>query len=186
MCGGFGTMTFTVTITRQPCSLPVAVILAGPIFTYGLAYIGMALLRTPGRTLFTYALIFASFAHLRWIQTLTGRGDELVLAGLWSAAPSPLLVAAIVFLIGIPPIWAAFHSIANRRRWRTFIGSYLLPLPLLFVLLYVNRLLFGESGSQISGPLVLGVPLIVLAVDLTAAVLFVIFVSAGLRDQKGT
>jgi hypothetical protein len=185
LCGGFGSMTFAVTITHQPCSLPVAVILSGPIFTYGLAYMGMALLQSPRRALFAYALIFASFAHLRWIQTLTGRGDELLLAGLWSAAPSRIIVAATVFLIGIPPIWAAFHAIANPRRWRTFIISYLLPLPLLFILLFGNRLLFGENGNEVTGPLVVGIPLIVLAVDITALVLFIIFLPRGLREQEG-
>jgi hypothetical protein len=185
LCGGFGTTTFTVTITHQLCWLPIVVFLSGPVFTYALAYIGMALLQSPRRALFAYALIFASFAHLRWIQTLTGRGDELVLAGLWSAAPSRVIVVATVFLMGIPPIWTAFHAIADPRRWRTFIVSYLLPLPLLFILLFGNRLLFGENGNEVTGPLVVGIPLIVLAVDITALVLFIIFLPRGLREQEG-
>ena len=40
----------------------------------------MFLLHSPKYVRFAYILIFASFAHLRFIQTLTGRGDELVLA----------------------------------------------------------------------------------------------------------
>src|SRR6266496_6696894 len=67
LCGGFGTMTFTVTITREPCSLPFLVALSGPVLTYGLAYLGMFLLRSPKYRLFAYALIFASFSHLRFI-----------------------------------------------------------------------------------------------------------------------
>ncbi len=80
LCGGFGSMTFTVATTKQPCLLPTLVTLSGPALTYGLAWSGMLLLRSPKYALFAYALIFASFAHLRFIQTLTGRGDELVLA----------------------------------------------------------------------------------------------------------
>lgn len=73
LCGGLGNMTFTVTTTREQCSLPLIVILAGPIFTYGIAYLGLLMLRSPIHALFAYALTFASFSHLRWIQTLTGR-----------------------------------------------------------------------------------------------------------------
>jgi hypothetical protein len=80
LCGGFGTMTFTITIPRERCLFPTIVTLSGPVLTYGLAWFGMFLLRSPKFKLFAYALIFASFAHLRFIQTLTGRGDELILA----------------------------------------------------------------------------------------------------------
>src|ERR1044071_4221333 len=80
LCGGFGTMTFTITIPRESCSLPILVTLSGPLLTYGLAYFGMFLLRSLKYRLFAYALVFASFSHLRFIQTLTGRGDELPLA----------------------------------------------------------------------------------------------------------
>src|ERR1044072_6630363 len=82
LCGGFGTITFTVTITRQPCLFPTLVTLSGLLLTYGLAWYGMFLLRLPRytHTRFAYALIFASFAHLRFIQTSTGRGDEFILA----------------------------------------------------------------------------------------------------------
>src|SRR6266508_6481397 len=116
LCGGFGSMTFTVTITKEPCSLPILVTLSGPVLTYGLAWLGMFLLRSSKYKLVAYALIFASFAHLRFIQTLTGRGDELILAQQWFAAPSRSIVGAIVFLIGLPPIIAAFRVIANKRR----------------------------------------------------------------------
>src|SRR5512146_1196447 len=90
LCGGFGSMTFTVATTRQPCSFPTLVTLSGPVLTYGLAWGGILLLHSKKYALFAYALIFASFSHLRFIQTLTGRGDELVLAQQWVAAPSRL------------------------------------------------------------------------------------------------
>ena len=109
LCGGFGSMTFTVATTRQPCLYPTIVTLSGPVLTYGLAWLGIFLLRSPKAALFAYALIFASFAHLRFIQTLTGRGDELVLAQQWFADPARPVVAAIVFLIGVPPVIAAFR-----------------------------------------------------------------------------
>jgi hypothetical protein len=173
LCSGLGTMTFTVTVIREPCSLPTLVTLSGPILTYGLAYLGMFLLRSPQHRLFAYALILASFAHLRFIQTLTGRGDELVIAQEWFEITSRPLVAVVVFLVGLPPIIAAYRVIANQRRTRVFVGSWLLPLPVLVVLLLSNAILFGPDGSQIHGRLYFGMPLIVLIIDLVAFVLLI-------------
>jgi hypothetical protein len=172
LCGGFGTMTFTVTITREPCSFPTLVALSGPMLTYGLAWGGMFLLRSPKYRLFAYALIFASFAHLRFIQNLTGRGDELILADQWFGFSNRLLVAAIVFLIGLPPVIAAYRVIANKRCTLVFTCSWLLPLVVLFLLLFGNAFLFGPDGDQIKGVTFLGIPLIVLVADLAAVIVF--------------
>jgi hypothetical protein len=118
-------------------------------------------------------LIFASFAHLRFIQTLTGRGDELMLAQQWFASPLVVLLAAAVFLIGLPPVIAAFSAIGNRRRALVFAGSWLAPLPLLFVILVASRALYGDNGDQVSGATLLGVPILVLVTQAAAAMLFV-------------
>src|SRR4030095_14313729 len=175
LCGGFGSMTFAVTITREPCFLSPLVTLSGPVLTYGLAWLGMFLLRSPKYRLFAYALIFASFAHLRFIQTLTGRGDELILAKQWFGISSQAIVAAGVFLIGLPPVIAAFRVIANRRRVLVFICSWLLPFPVLIVLLVGNSILFGANGDQIHGISYLGISPIVFITDLVASVLLVMF-----------
>jgi hypothetical protein len=173
LCGGFKSMTFTVTVTREPCSFPTLLLLSGPLLTYGLAWAGMFLLRSSRYRLFAYALIFASFAHLRAIQNLTGRGDELILAEQWFGISSRVLVAMIVFLIGLPPVIAAYGAIANKRRTLVFLCSWLLPLPVLFVLLLGNAFLFGPNGDQIHGTVFLGIPLIVLIVDLAAVIVFI-------------
>src|SRR5215212_10821380 len=128
----------------------------------------MFLLRSPKYKLFAYALIFASFAHLRFIQTLTGRGDELILSEGWFGISSRVIVALIVFLIGLPPVITAFRAIANRRRALVFLGSWLLPLPLLFVMLFGNQYLFGTNGDQIGNASIFGIPLIVFVTDLIA------------------
>jgi hypothetical protein len=173
MCGGFGSMTFTVTITREPCVFPTLVVISGPLLTYGLAWSGMFLLRSFRYRLFAYALIFASFAHLRFIQTLTGRGDELILAGQWFGISSRAVVAAIVLLIGLPPLISAYRMISNRRRLLVFVCSWLLPLLVLFVLLFGNAFLFGPDGDQIHGVTFLGVPPVVLVIDLAATIVFI-------------
>jgi hypothetical protein len=184
LCGGFGTMTFTVTITREPCLFPALVALSGPLLTYGLAWFGMFLLHSPKNKLFAYALIFASFAHLRFIQTLTGRGDELILAEQWFGITSRAMVSVIVFLIGLPPIIAAFRVIANRRRVLVFICSWLLPLPLLFAMLFGNQFLFGADGNEIHGVALLGIALIVFMTDLIATILLIVFGPRYVHPQE--
>jgi hypothetical protein len=173
LCGGFRSMTFTVTITREPCSFPSLVAISGPLLTYGLAYAGMFLLRSRRYRLFAYALIFASFAHLRFIQNLTGRGDELILAAQWLGISSRVVVAGVVLLIGLAPVIAAYGVIANRRRTLVFICSWLLPLVVLFLLLFGNAFLFGPDGDQIKGVTFLSLPLVVLVTDLVAVIVFV-------------
>jgi hypothetical protein len=183
LCHGFGTMTFTVTITREPCSIPTLVTLSGPVLTYGLAWLGMFLLRSSKDKLFAYTLIFGSFAHLRFIQTLTGRGDELILAEQWFGISSQTTVALIVFLIGLPPIIVAFRVIANKQRLLVFTCSWLLPLPLLFVMLFGNQFLFGSSGNEIQGGSLVGISLIVFITDFMASVLLIVFGPRYLRPQ---
>ncbi len=183
LCGGFGSMTFAVTITREPCSLPTLVILSGPLLTYGLAWSGMFLLRSSKFRLFAYTLIFASFAHVRFIQTLTGRGDELTLAQQWFGISSRAIVALIVFLIGLPPVILAYRAIANQRRTLVFICSWLLPLPVLFIILVSNALLFGANGDEIRGATLLGIPLVVLIIDLIASALLVILSTRYLKEE---
>jgi hypothetical protein len=184
LCGGFGSMTFTVSTTRQPCTLPILVTLSGPLLTYGLAWFGMFLLRSPKYALFAYALIFASFSHLRFIQTLTGRGDELVLAQQWFGVSSRSIVALMVLLIGLPPIVAAYRAIANRQRTLVFIGSWLLPIPVLIVLLFGSAFLFESSdvGRQLGS--FLGIWLSVLITDLIASALFIILAPPYLGPRE--
>lgn len=183
-CGGFGSMTFTISTTRQPCSLPTLVTLSGPLLTYGLAWIGMLLmLRSPRYALFGYAIIFASFAPLRYIQTLTGRGDELVLVQQWFGVSRRIMVAVVVFLVGLPPLIAAFRAIANQRRVLVFAGSYLLPIPVLVLLLFGNKFLFETNGNRWQFGSFLGIDLIVLLADLVAAVLLILLAPRYLLPQ---
>ena len=186
LCGGFGSMTFAVTTTKQPCLLPTIVIISGPALTYGLAYVGMLLLRSPKLRLFAYALVFASFSHLRFIQNLTGRGDELVLAQQWFGVSARFVIAAIVFLIGFPPVIAAFYVIGNTRRIRVFLGSLLLPIPVLIVLLLGNAFLFETSDIGTQYGSFLGISLIVWITDLVALALFILLAPRYLRSPQET
>lgn len=186
LCGGLGTMTFAVTIPKETCTLPILVTLSGPILTYGLAWFGMFLLHSSKYRLFAYALIFASFAHLRFIQTLTGRGDELVLAQQWFGITSRPVVAVIVFLIGLPPVIAAYRVIANQHRMRVFLSSWLLPLAVLLLLLVSNARLYGPNGDQIQSALVFGIPVVVFVIDLLAIALLIVILTRYLPRAEKT
>jgi hypothetical protein len=164
----------------------VLVTLSGPVLTYGLAWSGMFLLRSAKYSLFAYALIFASFAHLRFIQTVTGRGDELILAQEWFGISNRLVVALVIFLIGLPPVIAAYRVITNQRHTGVFIGSWLLPLVVLTVVLVSNTILFGPNGNKIQGRLFLGISFIVLIVDLMASVLLIMLVTKYLHLAEET
>ena len=186
LCDGLGTMTFAVTIPKETCTLPILVTLSGPILTYGLAWSGMFLLRSSKYRLLAYALIFASFAHLRFIQTLTGRGDELVLAQQWFGITSRPVVAVIVFLIGLPPVIAAYRVIANQHRMRVFLSSWLLPLAVLLLLLVSNARLYGPNGDQIQSALVFGIPVVVFVIDLLAIALLIVILTRYLPRAEKT
>lgn len=167
LCGRFGTMTLTV--ATPACDGGALLALAGPLLTYGVAYVGMALLLARRASTWGHALVFASFAPLRWIQTLTGRGDELLLLSSWPR----LAVAALVFAIGIPPLVAAWRALPRERRARAFAWSYVAPLPLLFAILVASRLLYGETQDRVGDPTLLGVSLVALAAQLAAALVLV-------------
>lgn len=176
LCGGLGRMTFTITIPRQPCTLPLLMTVAGPLWTYALAWLGMALLHVRRVARWAYALIFASFAPIRWIQTLSGRGDELLLAQHWFGVSNRWVVALVVLVIGLPPVIVAYRHMANHHRMRVWLGSVLLLFPVLFGLLISNRFLFGEDGGSGPPAVLLGTPLLVLVVDLVAIVLLAFLV----------
>jgi hypothetical protein len=146
----------------------------------------MFLLRSSKYRLFAYALIFASFAHLRFIQTLTGRGDELVLAQQWFGITSRPVVAVIVFLIGLPPVIAAYRVIANQHRMRVFLSSWLLPLAVLLLLLVSNARLYGPNGDQIQSALVFGIPVVVFVIDLLAIALLIVILTRYLPRAEKT
>jgi hypothetical protein len=171
LCGGFGRMTFTITTTRQPCKLPTLITLSGPVWTFALSWLGMVMLDVRRFALWAYALIFASFAPIRWIQTLSGRGDELILAQQWFGTSNRWFVALVALLIGLPPLIVAYRRIANHHYMRVWLGSLLLLFPLLFVLLISNQWLFGADGGSGPPAVIFGAPLIVLMVDLIAIVL---------------
>jgi hypothetical protein len=148
------------------------VAVSGPVFTLGLEWLGMILLQSNPSRVFGYMLVFASFAPLRFIQTLTGRGDELWIAQQWVPPIPRVAVAGVVFVAALPPVVAAYRATHGRRRVRTLLSWYLLPLPALAVLLMTSRALYGLNGDEARGFLILGTPVLVLPVQAAATVTY--------------
>src|SRR5919202_5150763 len=61
LCGGFGRMTFTITVTQQPCKLPLLITLSGPVWTYALSWLGMVFIELRGIGVGGFVMNVASF-----------------------------------------------------------------------------------------------------------------------------
>ena len=114
---------------------------------------------------------------------------KLLLAQQWFGVSNRPVVGAIVLLISIPPLIAAFRAISGRRRALTFFCSLALLVPLLFAMLIGDRLLFGTNNLPpgliaLPGASFLGIPLIVVVIDGIAIALFVIFAPRYLSPSQ--
>lgn len=161
--------------------------IAGPLFSdYMFMWLGMFMLRSNKYSLAGFSLIFASMPLGRF-WALTG-GDERFY-GSWISQlsgfnenTSMILSIFIVLLILMPPLVAAYRSIANNRRWLLFSAFLILPLFLYGLLIFYpdHRFLYPavlkayETGIA-PNPMALliwGLPVILILAIVTAAVLF--------------
>lgn len=176
LCGGFGTMTLSVYEPKPNCLLDPLVTLSGPFLTFVIAWSGAFWLAKHKHSLFAYTLIFASFAHLRFPLPLNHSGDEWYVIRtnfevLKESLPAQLFLALVLFLLALPPLVAAFRSLAVKNRLPIFVASWLLPLFPLFALSVVDEWLFGPKLSQ-RGIALMGIPVIILVLDAVAIVMF--------------
>jgi hypothetical protein len=121
--------------------------------------------------LFAYTLIFASFAHLRFPLPIMSNGDEWLVARTYFHDPNQYLLAGILFLLALPALVYAYRAIANQKRLLIFLVSWFLPFTILFSLPFVDGWVLGSDPGRIH-PSLIGVPVIVWAVNLTALVIF--------------
>lgn len=115
--------------------------ITGPLFSHYLAmWIGLFLLAGSRYKLAGFSLIFASLPLAR-LAAVNG-GDERFY-GSWICQLSgiderySLVISLIItLLIIVPPLVAAFRSIANKQRLITFLSYLILPLFLYFLLIW--------------------------------------------------
>jgi hypothetical protein len=170
VCGAWGTMTFDFFFLPEGAAGNPAALwstFAGPAFTYALILLGGLLLwRGPSRA--GFFLVFANLPMGRLASVLTGHGDEVVLAQAWLGGPWARPVAvALALLLLIPALWAAFRTLAQPGRIRTFAGLLILPLV---ADLLLKRALLAPLLARTPGPAAFGLPAFLILVDLAFAV----------------
>ena len=189
LCGKVGFLTFdrhffSTALTGTSYKLAT---IAGPLFSdYMFMWIGMFMLRSGKYSLAGFSLILASMPLGRF-WALMG-GDERFY-GLWISQlfglkenPSMILSIFIVLLILVPPLIAAYKSIANNRRWIVFLAFLILPLFAygLFIFYPDHRFLYPsvlkgyETGisSNPMATLFWGLPILLIIAIVAFIVLF--------------
>ena len=184
VCGRLGMVSLsTFTIADGCARVPdLATELFGPAISLLIAYGAAGWLRHR-QSLLAFGLVFASYYHLRWVPPLLGGGDELDVARKLGFDHG-WVIAALLFLVGSPPVVVAWRAAAVGGRWWRVGLAYILPLP---VLLEVDMLAARVSGPGALIPAlarfeILHIPVALLAVDLTFAVGFTIMGRRVLRQ----
>ncbi len=181
-CGCFGSKTFNSFILCPPCSgnqlAFIAATWAGPLFTYGLMWLGVYRLFRPSNASrqLGFALIFANFPINRIGFALIGWNDEQYVTtkifghtalGFW-------LTNIAIWVFAIPPLVFAYRAIGNRHRLLWFIGFFVLP----FVFVFVFAGMFLEQwlllDHKILATPIIGIPYLILLLELLSIVVFVL------------
>ncbi len=129
VCGDWGEVTFWVFSLAPGCAGPKTAIVtaAGPLLTYGLAWLGVAIV-AQGRHAFGVAVIFAQLTWSRLLSSLF-TGDERALRQrlLPPGAAAWVIEAGLLLVIALPPLVVAFRAlrraVALRLIWRYVVGG---------------------------------------------------------------
>jgi len=140
ICGAWGARDFNVWSLAEGCESWVPTLM-GPLFSWSLMWIGVALLGASdeGRRWMGLAFVFAPNPLGRLLPALLGGGDEGVVARHFLGSEGPwarIAVIAVTFAIILPCLVAAWKALPERRR------------PLWFSLLFI-------LGILVTGPLFL-------------------------------
>lgn len=185
LCGGFGKMTFTLFETKPGCQQAYLVTLAGPLLTFVLAWVGAYLLFQRKHMLFAYTLIFATFAHSRFLLPIIGGGDEWYLARTHLHQPNRFALVILLFVLGLHPLILAFRAIANPRPLLVFMASWFLPVLVYGPLPMVDEWLFASDLNNAGASLV-GIPAAVLVTDLIAIMAYIFVGHKSLARHAST
>jgi len=134
-CGAWGVKTFNYFSTTCEGTLGAHMAtFAGPVFTFGTMWVGWWFLQRAASTVFAqqlgFALIFAQLPLQRITGPIFKQNDEYYAA--WHlfgvSEATRWITFAIICAICLPPLIAAWRSIANRRRTAWFLLYFtLLP-----------------------------------------------------------
>ncbi|MDP9017059.1 MAG: hypothetical protein M3N19_01895 [Candidatus Eremiobacteraeota bacterium] len=183
LCGHFGTKTFNSFTLAAGCDSNLVAVywsaMAGPIFTFGLLWVGYFLLRRAdaGSKGLGFALIFANFPINRMLFCLLNSNDEQY-ANRLLFGNSPLvfwLTIIVIWAIALPPLIEAYRQLENRPKAAWFIGFFVLPF--IFVIGFAGLFLeqFLLVDRQVLASSVLGIPYLILLVEILSAVVYEVF-----------
>lgn len=160
ICGCWGPRDFNVWRLCESCpadlSLAVWATFAGPIFTYGVMYVGYYLMgerfeRRPGRRSLGFALVFGAMPMARIFTAAVGGGDEVyAFQRLWAdqMGSNSIWIGGLilVLVICLPPLIRAWRVLDSKGRVWVFAGFLVLPFvfDVAVVLFGMNTLL--EQG----------------------------------------
>ncbi|MEP6952406.1 MAG: hypothetical protein ABI863_24145 [Ginsengibacter sp.] len=171
ICGCWGTRDFNAWSLCDGCdkrhSFSWIATLAGPLFSFGLMWLGMAWLSSANskKKALGFSLIFSNIPFGRISQVMMGSGDEMtvmrsVFKNNFSDAQMILICSVIVLGLGLPPIIKAFRTLTNRLSWLYILGF--LAVPLLFLLIYILTFLnFFLNKGFLSATWIMGTPLLI-------------------------
>ena len=183
LCGCWGPRDFNVWSLCEGCKetqpLWWLATLAGPLFSFALMWLGMYWTYNPDHTkkALGFALIFSNIPFGRITTVMMGGGDELVvirnfLSDDFTRTQMIVIGSLLLLAVGVPPIWAAYRVLTNKRSWIHIVAF--LNLPLLFLLLYIliglNTIL---SSGFLADPWIMGTPLLITVHTLVAAILLI-------------
>jgi hypothetical protein len=185
VCGAFGYKTFnSFTLAASCADRPFATVLstwAGPLFTYGLMWLGWHRLESPYAAVRQggLALIFANFPVNRLFFALLGWNDEQYITRLVIGEDSIAywLTNLAIWVLALPPLFAAWRALAKPKRFWWFTGLFLLPFA--FVLVFgVVMETWLLLQLHFLAETVYGIPMLLVLTELVCLVVYL-----GLRDD---
>ncbi len=167
LCGCWGPRDFNVwelCATCQATWMQSTALVAGPLFSYAIAWLGFYWLGQPNaqRKSLGFALVFGSVMQARLITAFMGGGDEVSLLRLLTGQPpvGRWLGLAITLVLATPPLWRAWQQLPRPRRLIYFLSFAFVPLLIEWLLVFkgLNGLLKQGVGAA---PGLLGMPIMV-------------------------
>lgn len=170
-CGCWGVRDFNVWGLCEGCrdEKPWSIIatFAGPIFTFGLIWLGRSWLlgADTRKQILGFILIFANLPFARILTAFLGGGDEVyglhvVFGNEHNRDLIHYVGLAIVLAAAIPPLITAWKAIANPYRWLYFIGFLILPMLLAMLVIFMGLNGLLQQGV-LAEPWIWGTPALV-------------------------
>ncbi|MCE7995757.1 MAG: hypothetical protein HEP71_27510 [Roseivirga sp.] len=153
VCGAWGVKSFNSFATAcEGENISYLATYAGPVFTFIMMYVGMAMLRANKSNFHShlgFAMIFAQMPVQRMLGPIMGFNDELYATGklFGYTTVNTWIVIILVWAICVPPLIQAYKAIQNKQRLLWFLlYALLLPYILFGPMFFLLEYLMLEKG----------------------------------------